>query len=186
MTESRGFEGQLESDRYCETLLKSTVGNADSTHSTKVFSEDSLQHSEALQFMRGIMDEFTHLKNYDVPVDPGTYYKHLLSMSAILLGLYVYVFRTQGMLWGKGFQTHVHVAELIIIVAAEHDAYMPRDGITALPEIWPGSKLRFIDGSGHVASYLFKQSVFRQAIYDAVDLYCQKYPTKSELPMADC
>lgn len=146
MTKSRGFEGQLESDRYCETLLKSTVGNADSTHSTKIFSEESLQHSEALQFMRGIMDEFTHLKNYDVPVDP----------------------------------------ELIIIVAAEHDAYMPRDGITALPEIWPGSKLRFIDGSGHVASYLFKQSVFRQAIYDAVDLYCQKYPTKSELPMVDC
>ena len=87
--------------------------------------------------MRGIMDEFTHMKNYDVPVDP----------------------------------------ELIIIVAAEHDAYMPRDGITALPEIWPGSKLRFIENTGHVASYIFHQSVFRQAIYDAVDLYRHKYPT---------
>jgi len=104
---------------------------------SKVFSQQSRQHSEALQFMRGIMDEFTHMKNYDVPVDP----------------------------------------ELIIIVAAEHDAYMPRDGITALPEIWPGSKLRFIKNTGHVASYIFHQSVFRQAIYDAVDLYRHKYPT---------
>lgn len=148
MTESRGsFEGgQLETDRYCETLLNSPVKAVDekggkAPYSTKVFSENSVQHSEALQFMRGIMDEFTHLKNYDVPVDP----------------------------------------ELIIIVAAEHDAYMPREGITALPEIWPGAKMRQIEGAGHVASYLFKQSVFRQAIYDAVDLYCQKYPTHSEL-----
>jgi len=143
MTESRGFEGQLDTDSYCETLLKakSFDERPGVPHSTKVFSENSVQHSEALQFMRGIMDEFTHLKNYDVPVDP----------------------------------------ELIIIVAAEHDAYMPREGITALPEIWPGSKMRQIEGAGHVASYLFKQSVFRQAIYDAVDIYCQKYPTNSEL-----
>jgi hypothetical protein len=24
--------------------------------------------------MRGIMDEFTHLKNYDIPVDPGEFF----------------------------------------------------------------------------------------------------------------
>ena len=107
MTKSRGFEGQLESDRYCDTLLKSTVGNADSTHSTKIFSEESLQHSEALQFMRGIMDEFTHLKNYDVPVDPGTYYKHLFLKHVRHSFMSMHVFPTQGMFWGKGFQVHL-------------------------------------------------------------------------------
>ena len=69
--------------------------------------------------------------------------------------------------------------ELIIIVAAELDAYYPRDGITALPDIWPGSKIRYIPKSGHIQSYLFKQDVFRKAIYDAIDLYVSKYPTKA-------
>ena len=93
-------------------------------------------HREAIQFMRGIMDECTHLKNFDVPVDP----------------------------------------ELIIIVAAELDAYIPRDGITALPDIWPGATIRYIPGNGHISSYLFKQDVFRKAIYDAIDMYTRKYP----------
>jgi len=38
-----------------------------------------------------------------------------------------------------------------------------------------GAKLRFIHDNGHVASYLFKQSVFRNAIYEALDLTVQKY-----------
>ena len=103
-------------------------------------TKDSL-HREAVQFMRGIMDEATHLKNYDVPYDPS----------------------------------------LIIIVAAELDAYQPRDGITALTDIWPGSEIRYIKGEGHVASYLFRQDVFRQAIYDAIDKLSEKYPSKLEL-----
>ena len=36
-------------------------------------SEDPL-HREAVMFMRGIMDECTHLKNYDVPVDTNLIY----------------------------------------------------------------------------------------------------------------
>jgi len=103
-------------------------------------TKDSL-HREAVQFMRGIMDEATHLRNYDVPYDPS----------------------------------------LIIIVAAELDAYQPRDGITALTDIWPGSEIRYIKGEGHVASYLFRQDVFRQAIYDAIDKLSEKYPSKLEL-----
>ena len=103
-------------------------------------TKDSL-HREAVQFMRGIMDEATHLRNYDVPYDPS----------------------------------------LIIIVAAELDAYQPRDGITALTDIWPGSEIRYIKGEGHVASYLFRQDVFRQAIYDAMDKLSEKYPSKLEL-----
>lgn len=103
-------------------------------------TKDSL-HREAVQFMRGIMDEATHLKNYDVPYDPS----------------------------------------LIIIVAAELDAYQPREGITALPDIWPGSEIRYIKHAGHVSSYLFKQDVFRHAIYDALDKLSEKYPSKLEL-----
>ena len=30
---------------------------------------------------------------------------------------------------------------LIIIVIAENDAYQPREGVAALPDIWPGEGL---------------------------------------------
>ena len=96
-------------------------------------------HREAVHFMRGIMDECTHLKNYSVPYDPT----------------------------------------LINIVVAEYDAYQPRDGILELPEIWPGSNIRYIAGKGHVSSYLFSQNEFRQAIYDCIDAYVAKYMQKS-------
>ena len=101
-------------------------------------SPDSL-HREAVYFMRGIMDECTHLRNYDVPYDPS----------------------------------------LVYIVVAENDAYQPREGISALPDLWPGANMRYIEGQGHVASYLFKQNVFRQAIYDSIDKYVEKYMQKT-------
>ena len=96
-------------------------------------------HREAVHFMRGIMDECTHLKNYDVPYDPS----------------------------------------LIYIVVAENDAYQPRDGIAALPDIWPGANITYIEGKGHVSSYLWKQDVFRQAIYNCIDSYVDKYMQQS-------
>lgn len=91
---------------------------------------------EAFIFMRGLMDECTHLGNYSMPVD----------------------------------------TELIEIVAAEYDAYQPRKSVKPLDQLWPGSKIRYVK-KGHVSSYLFNQSVFRQAIYDALDLYRAKYPS---------
>ncbi|KAG8224825.1 hypothetical protein J437_LFUL002272 [Ladona fulva] len=36
----------------------------------KAITQEDLAREEALQFMRGIMDECTHLKNFDVPFDP--------------------------------------------------------------------------------------------------------------------
>nr|CAG4644067.1 EOG090X08BF [Lepidurus arcticus] len=66
---------------------------------------------KALAFMRGIMDECTHLANFSLPVDP----------------------------------------ECAIIVAARHDAYVPRQGILRLDEIWPGAEVRYLD-SGHTAN----------------------------------
>lgn len=94
---------------------------------------DTLQR-ESLRFMKGVMDECTHVANFSVPVDPS----------------------------------------LIIVVQAKEDAYIPRTGVRSLQEIWPGCEIRYLNG-GHVSAYLFKQGLFRQAIYDAFDRFLQKY-----------
>ncbi|XP_056143206.1 protein ABHD18 [Lampris incognitus] len=93
----------------------------------------SLQR-ESISFMKGVMDECTHMANFSVPVDPS----------------------------------------LIIVVQAKEDAYIPRAGVLGLPEIWPGCEVRYLKG-GHISAYLFKQNMFRQAIYDAFDRFLQKY-----------
>ncbi|XDV37582.1 hypothetical protein PO909_007160 [Leuciscus waleckii] len=93
----------------------------------------SLQR-ESLCFMKGVMDECTHIANFSVPVDPS----------------------------------------LIIIVQAKEDAYIPRTGVRSLQEIWPGCEVRYLNG-GHISAYLFKQRLFRQAIYDAYDRFLHKY-----------
>uniref|UniRef100_A0A669QJA3 Abhydrolase domain containing 18 n=1 Tax=Phasianus colchicus TaxID=9054 RepID=A0A669QJA3_PHACC len=94
---------------------------------------DTLQR-ESLRFMKGVMDECTHVANFSVPVDPS----------------------------------------LIIVVQAKEDAYIPRTGVRSLQEIWPGCEIRYLNG-GHVSAYLFKQGLFRKAIYDAFDRFLQKY-----------
>ncbi|XP_077588518.1 protein ABHD18 [Stigmatopora nigra] len=92
-------------------------------------------HSESISFMKGVMDECTHMANFSVPVDTS----------------------------------------LIIVVQAKEDAYVPRTGVLSLQEIWPGCEVRYLKG-GHISAYLFKQNVFRQAIYDAFNRFCLKYP----------
>uniref|UniRef100_A0A3Q3AHN6 Abhydrolase domain containing 18 n=1 Tax=Kryptolebias marmoratus TaxID=37003 RepID=A0A3Q3AHN6_KRYMA len=92
-------------------------------------------HNESISFMKGVMDECTHMANFSVPVDTG----------------------------------------LIIVVQAKEDAYIPRTGVLSLQEIWPGCEVRYLNG-GHISAYLFKQNVFRQAIYDAFNIFCLKYP----------
>ncbi|XP_033489020.1 protein ABHD18 [Epinephelus lanceolatus] len=92
-------------------------------------------HKESISFMKGVMDECTHMANFSVPVDTS----------------------------------------LIIVVQAKEDAYIPRTGVLSLQEIWPGCEVRYLNG-GHVSAYLFKQNVFRQAIYDTFDRFCLKYP----------
>lgn len=89
---------------------------------------------ESMLFMKGVMDECTHVGNFSVPVDPS----------------------------------------LIIVVQAKEDAYIPRVGVRSLHEIWPGCEIRYLEG-GHISAYLFKQGLFRQAIYDAFDRFLQKY-----------
>ncbi|KAJ8711282.1 hypothetical protein PYW07_008524 [Mythimna separata] len=83
---------------------------------------------ETLQFMRGIMDECTHLSNFSVPFDTS----------------------------------------LIIAVCAKHDAYVPRDDVGTLEEIWPGAEVRYVD-AGHVSAYILHQSLFRACIKEAFE-----------------
>nr|CAG4651934.1 EOG090X08BF [Triops cancriformis] len=102
-------------------ILKSRIvtGNGEPANRTNT-SEKGTGREEAIRFMRGIMDECTHLANFSVPVDP----------------------------------------ECAIIVAARHDAYVPRQGILRLDEIWPGAEVRYLD-SGHVGAYIKHHSHFR-------------------------
>ncbi|XP_053179816.1 protein ABHD18 [Scomber japonicus] len=107
--------------------------NEKKTDSSK-YCRQSL-HKESISFMKGVMDECTHMANFSVPVDTS----------------------------------------LIIVVQAKEDAYVPRAGVRSLQEIWPGCEVRYLNG-GHISAYLFKQNVFRQAIYDAFNRFCMKYP----------
>ncbi|XP_074197206.1 protein ABHD18 isoform X2 [Camelus bactrianus] len=100
---------------------------------TKEKRRKNLQ-KESLIFMKGVMDECTHVANFSVPVDPS----------------------------------------LIIVVQAKEDAYIPRTGVRSLQEIWPGCEIRYLEG-GHISAYLFKQGLFRRAIYDAFERFLHKY-----------
>ena len=83
-------------------------------------TKDSNKYSDIIDYMRRMMDECTHLGNFDVPVDP----------------------------------------ELIVIVLAKHDSYVPMDTVMGLDQLWPGSEVRYID-RGHITSFLFNQQFFR-------------------------
>ncbi|KAI0217808.1 Protein ABHD18 [Lamellibrachia satsuma] len=92
------------------------------------------QREMAHNFMAGVMDEFTHLGNFSIPVDPS----------------------------------------LIIIVVAKSDAYIPRESVISLKELWPEAQLRILD-AGHISAFLFKQHTFRQAIIDSMKMLGDKY-----------
>ncbi|CAO2613285.1 Protein ABHD18 [Lemmus lemmus] len=105
-----------------------------SSHLLSKEGKRSNLQKESLIFMKGVMDECTHVANFSVPVDPS----------------------------------------LIIVVQAKEDAYIPRTGVRSLQEIWPGCEIRYLEG-GHISAYLFKQGLFRQAIYDAFERFLHKY-----------
>lgn len=64
--------------------------------------------------------------------------------------------------------------ELIVIVVAENDAYIPTKEYLKLAEIWPGSKVRTVP-RGHIAGFLFARNEFRKAIADSFELHAAKY-----------
>ncbi|XP_051819758.1 protein ABHD18 isoform X2 [Antechinus flavipes] len=125
-----------------QTLSTKESRDGSSMNHSDQFSEEkskeekrrSTLQKESLMFMKGVMDECTHVANFSVPVDPS----------------------------------------LIIVVQAKEDAYIPRTGVRSLQEIWPGCEIRYLEG-GHISAYLFKQGLFRQAIYDAFERFLHKY-----------
>ena len=102
---------------------------------TPLYHADQLAavKTDALDFMRLIMDECTHLGNFSMPVD----------------------------------------TELITIISAQGDGYIPRDCIS-LKEIWPGCEVRDLD-AGHVQAFLFSQAEFKKAIVEGFDKITKKY-----------
>jgi len=86
----------------------------------QTFRSNSSPCDSVLHFMRGVMDECTHLGNFSRPVDTS----------------------------------------LVIVVVAKSDAYVPRDRVLSITDLWPGAEVRYVD-TGHIGAYLFKQSVFR-------------------------
>ncbi|KAF8560807.1 hypothetical protein P879_08641 [Paragonimus westermani] len=87
---------------------------------------------EVSQFMRELLDYFTHLGNFSPIVEP----------------------------------------RLVLAVAAEQDAYIPRHGVIPLNELYPGAEIRLLPQSGHVGAYL-RNAIwtrdFRQAITDCLN-----------------
>lgn len=134
--ELRGLSGAADNMFLQDSFLSPSSRLQLSHFRNSTSSSQQRTNIEAFIFMRGLMDECTHLGNYSIPVD----------------------------------------TELIEMVAAEYDAYQPRRGVTPLNQLWPGSKIRYVK-KGHVSSYLFNQSAFRQAIYDSLDRYVAKYPS---------
>lgn len=139
---ARNFPHTMESYRKISRELQSSSPPSSSPSSSpSAASETARSPVEALNFMRGIMDECTHLENFARPVDP----------------------------------------DLAVCVAATKDAYVPREGIKSLPEIWPGCEVRYVD-CGHVAAFLFSQHVFRKAIVDSLAKTSAKYYGRSLFP----
>ncbi|XP_041799608.1 protein ABHD18 isoform X2 [Chelmon rostratus] len=124
----RSLDTLPRSPRAQNTLLGKTMDSTDCCRPSL--------HRESISFMKGVMDECTHMANFSVPVDTS----------------------------------------LIIVVQAKEDAYIPRTGVLSLQEIWPGCEVRYLNG-GHISAYLFKQNIFRQAIYDAFNRFYLKYPS---------
>lgn len=59
-------------------------------------------------------------------------------------------------------------------MTATDDAYVPREGITDIRDIWKGAEVRYLN-AGHVGAYLLHQNVFRTAIVDGFNKLRQKY-----------
>ncbi|KAM4709110.1 protein ABHD18 [Discoglossus pictus] len=137
-TDGLVLEGGSKVSCVGQTLTGANDRSSSSTARWRMEKEEKRREAlqkESLSFMKGVMDECTHVANFSVPVDPT----------------------------------------LIIVVQAKEDAYVPRIGVRSLQEIWPGCEIRYLEG-GHVSAYLFKQGLFRQAIYDAFNRFLLKYP----------
>ncbi|CAJ0575559.1 unnamed protein product, partial [Mesorhabditis spiculigera] len=67
---------------------------------------------------------------------------------------------------------------LVHSVVGEDDAYVLREGVTHLNDIWRHAVVEVIPKRGHVASYLYYHDVFRKAIRGRINAAIQKYPNR--------
>ena len=68
--------------------------------------------------------------------------------------------------------------DLVIVVTASSDGYVPKDGFIPLTDIWKGAKVRILD-CGHITAILFKMDQFRKAIIDSLEINASKYHFQS-------
>ncbi|KAK4471442.1 hypothetical protein MN116_004870 [Schistosoma mekongi] len=107
----------------------------------RMMSTNSTPDPEVRQFLRDLLDHFTHLGNFSPVID----------------------------------------SRLVLSVAAEYDAYVPRDGVCSLSKIYPHGEIRFLSESGHVGAYVrnaFWTDDFRRAINDCLNRQVQLYHHK--------
>ncbi|CAH8851371.1 unnamed protein product [Trichobilharzia szidati] len=93
---------------------------------------------EVQQFLRDLLDFFTHLGNFSPILD----------------------------------------SRLVLPVAAECDAYVPRHGVCSLTKIYPNAEIRILPQSGHVGAYVRNAiwtNDFRQAITDCLNRQVHLY-----------
>ena len=120
-------------------LAAPKVSTPTNNNPSSLFSTDQTEipisiKKDTFNFMRGIMDECTHLANFSSLVDP----------------------------------------ELVIIIKARHDAYVPSHGVIPLTDIWKGSTVRYLN-RGHISAILLDNNEFRKAIADSLNMNALKY-----------
>lgn len=49
---------------------------------------------------------------------------------------------------------------LAVVIAAQYDAYIPKQGLMSIEEIWPGAEVQYLS-AGHVGAYLYYLKLFR-------------------------
>ncbi|KAL3879984.1 hypothetical protein ACJMK2_032256 [Sinanodonta woodiana] len=134
-SQSRSYATNSFSKSIAQKLKRPQVERPTVISKSPVAEESStILQQKAVDFMKGVMDECTHLGNFSIPVD----------------------------------------TELIIIIAAKHDSYVPRDNVLNLSNLWPGSEVRYID-TGHIMAFIFNHNVFRQAVVDSFKKQIKKY-----------
>ncbi|CAH8547252.1 unnamed protein product [Heterobilharzia americana] len=99
---------------------------------SRMMNSNSSPDPEVRQFLRDLLDYFTHLGNFSPVLD----------------------------------------SRLVLSVAAEYDAYVPRYGVCSLTKIYPDAEIRVLPQSGHVGAYVRNAiwtNDFRQAITDCLN-----------------
>lgn len=107
---------------------------------------------EALQFMRGMMDECTHLKNFSVPYDTSL-------ITAVCAKDDAYVPREGKIELILRLGSPLNVVMVMCVLILLKFCSIPA-GCSSLEDIWPGSEVKYID-AGHVSAYVLYQKLIR-------------------------